>query len=72
MSGHTDDQPGSGDAIAAWTPPTYSTERPPSLLKSRDILKDADFPGNFARSGKWFVDISWKLTTSEADQRIPS
>jgi len=56
MSGHTDDQSGSGDAIATWTPPTYNTERPPKLLESKDLLEDVNFPGNFARSAKWFTE----------------
>jgi len=50
MSDHAD-----GDAIVAWTPPTYNTERPPTLLESRYLLEDVNFPGNFARSAKWFI-----------------
>ena len=55
MSGHVDDQSGSGDAFAAWTPPTYNTEQPPTLLESIYLLEDVNFPGNFARSAKWFI-----------------
>ncbi|KAF9646530.1 WD40 repeat-like protein [Thelephora ganbajun] len=56
MSGHADDQSGSGDTITTWTPPTYNTEQPPTLLNSRGLPKDANFPGNFARSAKWSPD----------------
>ena len=59
MSGHADDQSGSRDAIATWTPPTYDTEQPPTLFKSRDLFEDVNFPGNFVRSAKWFVEI-WR------------
>jgi len=59
MSGHANDQSEPpGDAIAAWTPPTYNTEQPPTLLNSRELVEDVNFPGNFARSAKWFVEIS--------------
>ena len=67
MSGHTDDQSGSGDAIAAWTPPTYNTDKAPTLLKTRGLLADESFPGNFARSAKWFVDISWNKNARRTD-----
>lgn len=60
MSGHTDDQSGSGDAIATWTPPTYDTEQPHTLVKSCDLLEDVNFPGNFARSAKWFIETHRK------------
>jgi len=57
MSGHANDQFGSGDPIATWTPPTYNTDQPPALLKSRNPFEDVKFAGNFARSAKWFVGI---------------
>lgn len=60
MSGHTDGQSGSGDAIATWTPPTYDTERHPTLLKSRELLEDGDLRGNFPRSAKWSVETRGK------------
>jgi hypothetical protein len=67
MSGHADDQSGSGNGITTWTPPTYNTEQPPTLLKSRDLFEDVNFPGNFARSAKWFVEIQRKKTVATVD-----
>ena len=60
MSGHADDQSEPGDAVATWTPPTYNISQLPTLLRSRDTFEDVNFPGNFARSAKWFVEIRRK------------
>ncbi|KAF9786359.1 WD40-repeat-containing domain protein [Thelephora terrestris] len=65
MSGHADDQSKPGDAIAGWTPPHYDVDQPPTLLKIRGTLKDANFSGNFARSAKWSPDGSVALLHCE-------
>lgn len=72
MSGHADDQSGSGDAIAAWIPPAYNVEQPPTQIKSRGLLEDESFPGNFARSAKWSVGISSERNHRMIDpKRVP-